>query len=332
MAHEIEQVGSTALAVFNRLPAWHRLGTVFDEAPSVQAAIEAAHLGGWNVRTVPLITTRNADDSIGIEDHGVDVPSHRAIVRTNPINGGTDILGVMGKDFVPVQNEAAFEFAQNILDVSDVRVEAAGSLREGKRVWMLLRVPDEVVVGDGDKTYPYLLVANGHDGSLALTVKFTAVRVVCANTLAMSLGKDSGVSFRHTKNVTNRIDAARKALQVAYSGMEALQDEAQRLLDIKVSGDKWDRFVNTLMPLPDFATATPQAMSRRINQRDSLRNVYEASTQDGIRGTAWGAYNAAVEWSDFYASDKPNVLAQRAVRNATDIWKRDAHKAALALA
>lgn len=321
MAHQIETINGTSLAVFHRDPAWHRLGTVFPDAPTVAEAIEAAHLGGWNVRTTPLLTSEASEPKSRFEIE-VEVASHRAIVRTNPITGSTDVLGVMGKDFAPVQNEDAFEFAQNILDVSDVRVEAAGSLREGRRVWLLLRVPDEIVIGDGDRTLPYLLVANGHDGTQALTVKFTAVRVVCANTLAMTK-RDSGVSFRHTKNVTNRIDQARKALEISYSGMEELQKEAEALLNAKVSEKGWDTFVDRLMPLDVDSPA--QAMTRQINKREALRNVYEASTQDGIRGTAWGVYNAAVEWSDFYATDKANVLATRAVRPATETWKRKAH-------
>ena len=45
--------------------------------------------------------------------------------------------------------------------------ETAGSLQEGKRVWLLARMPREFIIL-GERTTPYLVFSNAHDGSGAV--------------------------------------------------------------------------------------------------------------------------------------------------------------------
>ena len=176
MAHELEQLadGSTAFASA-RVPAWHQLGTVTTGCMTADQVIATARLGGWNVRKIPV--------------HGIDVatptgarveaPDKRMTVRTNPVTGGSDYLGIVGRDYVPVQNEACAEWLDLLIDASGARFETAGSLRGGRRVFVALKLPEGIRVAGIDDLDLYLALSTSHDGSSALRVDASTIRVVC---------------------------------------------------------------------------------------------------------------------------------------------------------
>src|SRR5678815_2693601 len=169
MAHEVES------GMFVGQPAWHGLGTVLPNAPSIEDAIVCAGLD-WTVKLAPL--------AIVADGRPVD---HCATVRESD----DSILGVVGPGYVPLQNREAFAWFQPMVESGAVTLEAAGSLREGRRIWILGRCADSSAdIVPGDEVRQYLLLAHGHDGSLAIRVGFTSVRVVCANTLRASLESD----------------------------------------------------------------------------------------------------------------------------------------------
>ncbi|MFD9413067.1 hypothetical protein ACFWBN_39640 [Streptomyces sp. NPDC059989] len=107
MADEIERFrdGSAAF-VSARVSAWHRLGRVTADVLTAEDAMREASLDGWNVRLVGLHATELTADGATL----LDVPNHRASVRTHPKSGRPETLGVVGPDYVPVQNEEHAEF------------------------------------------------------------------------------------------------------------------------------------------------------------------------------------------------------------------------------
>lgn len=146
MSHEFES------GFFVRQPAWHRLGVLLTEAPHIEDATRLAGLD-WHVHTAPLLTAS-----------GAVVDSHRAVLR------GSDgkILGVVGAAYRPLQNAQAFQFFEPFLESGLCELEAAGSLKEGKRVWVLARVKSaEAEVTSGDTVPGYFLLSNAHDGTQA---------------------------------------------------------------------------------------------------------------------------------------------------------------------
>ena len=83
MSHQIETHGTQAAAVFARKDAWHRLGTtVRDRAFTAEEAMRLGHLGGWDVRKLPLSTAEVSDGGVT----PIEVPGF-ATVRTNPFTG-----------------------------------------------------------------------------------------------------------------------------------------------------------------------------------------------------------------------------------------------------
>ena len=218
MAHELEINKETGEASFASLrqPAWHNLGTVFDNEVNTAEMLKLAHLDGWNVRL----------EDVAIPAGFESDKSYSFVSRTNPFNKDqTDILGVVGERYVPLQNEDLFSFGDNILDGGG-RWETAGSIRGGRVVFGSIALQDSITLdpnGRADKIDNYLLINTSHDGSIAIQASITPVRVVCANTLNLALSSFKGkkgvkqtFKIRHTQTAEGKIAVAREALGLAH--------------------------------------------------------------------------------------------------------------------
>lgn len=309
MSHEIEQHGDVGLAVFNRVPAWHVVGTTYDgtEDLTLDKALKIAHMNGWDVRKVPIVGY-DGDDAIEQDRWAMTV-------RNNPLdrNAPADPLGVVSKyDYTCVQNEEAFAFAERIMDEGMV-VEAAGSLHDGRQPFILFRAP-LLRIGGTDEVFPYIHIATSHDGSLAVTVNLTGVRVVCKNTQAMALSMATPrykVVHMGT-GVEGKVADARAALDMTFEGMTAFQAEADRLIDTEITAAKFDKIVEAVWPDPksDWAGAQTQVDTRR----EQFRSLFAGDTNTAITGTAWGALQAAWEQDEWsLAPDDPVKAANRSL-------------------
>ena len=147
MTHEIETHGSQAAAVFARKDAWHRLGTtVRDRAFTAEEAMRLGHLGGWDVRKLPLTTAEVSEGGVT----PIEVPGF-ATVRTNPFTGQPEALGVVGGGYTPLQNEDHADFLNLLADESGAIFDTAGSLRGGRKVFITMQLPDSLTVGGTDR-------------------------------------------------------------------------------------------------------------------------------------------------------------------------------------
>lgn len=280
MAHEIEStfsVGETP---------WHGLGKVLEEAPSVAEAIKLAGLD-WAVRT----------SKIYLAD-GTEVQSHKANVRSSD----GSVLGVVGNRYTPLQNAEAFAFFDPIVAAGLANLETAGSLRDGQRVWILCRVltggSDVSIVGD-DIVRKFILLSNGHDGSLAVRVGFTPVRVVCANTLAMAHqdGASQLIRLKHSASIVANLDRVREIMNLANQSFEATADQYRQLARHDISQKDLETYVRFV--LGHGATKDADLSTRAKNQIENVISLFETgrgNTVKGVRGTAWAAYNAVTEF------------------------------------
>jgi phage/plasmid-like protein (TIGR03299 family) len=318
MAHQIETQGSQAAAVFARVDAWHRLGaTVAGRAFTAEEAMRLGHLGGWNVRKAALI----AHDLNGEGVTTLSAPGY-ATVRDNPFTGQPEALGVVGGGYEPLQNEDHAAFLNTLADESGAIFDTAGSLRGGRQVFITMRLPESMAVGGSDAVDLNIAAFNSHDGSAAFRIVVTPVRVVCANTQAAALRRNKGsFSIRHTRNAKAAVAAARDALGLTFKYVEEFQTEAERLIDTTLTDGQFDDLIEaTFGPLdPDASERTKQADAERYDTLSFL--FHEAETQQGIRGTAWAAYQAVAEYVDHYAP----VRAKReaAVARATRLLTSD---------
>ena len=174
MAHELDTTDGQVSFANSRSDAWHRLGQSVGHTMTAREALDAAHLAGWNVRKMPLQVPQQPvlhDDGVTTPPP-LPVPDFYATVRTNPINGALDVLGVVGGKYEPVQNEASCDLLDALVDESGAHFETAGALRGGRETFVTMKLPNSMVFdgrdGSKDRTDFYLAALNSHDGYLPL--------------------------------------------------------------------------------------------------------------------------------------------------------------------
>jgi phage/plasmid-like protein (TIGR03299 family) len=217
MAQEVESM------VYVGEEPWHGLGTKVPEGKrlSITEAITAAGLN-WEVG-LRHIFAGDVDGCIrvGIQD--------RYATYRETDNA---VLGIVGAGYRPLQNEEAFYWFQPFLDAKAATIETAGSLSGGKIIWILARVEigQKAIKGD-DIVRNYILLSNSHDGSLAVRVGFTPIRVVCNNTLCMAHESEASklIRVRHTSRILENLDSVREIMDLANKEFVATIEQYREL-------------------------------------------------------------------------------------------------------
>ena len=263
---------------------WHGLGVKVASAPKSQEALRLAELD-WKVIQEPIYT--------GNEEK---IEGFKANVR----DLDRKVLGVVTDRYKIIQNEEAFAFTDELLG-EGVRYETAGSLMGGRKVWLLAHLPHEYII-TGDRISPYLVFSNTHDGSGAVKVALTPIRVVCSNTLnlALSTAKRSW-SMVHTGNVKDRLKEAGDTLFLAEKYMDRLGKEFENLRMKKLTDQQVLDYIEILLPCED--DSTPQQVKNMERLREDLKMRYfEAPDLQDVGKNAYRFINAV---SDFATHAKP---------------------------
>ena len=257
-----------------RTPVWHGLGTRVEEALTSKDALHHSGLD-WTVRQEPMMT-----------ETFLTVPGCKANIR----NDNNAILGVVSDSYQIVQNEEAFAFTDALLG-EGVRYETAGSLDGGRKVWLLARLPEKYQLV-GEDVDPYIVFTNTHDGSGAIKVAPTPIRVVCQNTLNLALNTAKRCwSTKHTSNVHSRMEDARNTLFYADKYMKALQQEAERLSMQRVTDKMFYNLIDKLMPVEDDASEQTKANNLKLRS-DVINRYFYAPDLVDLPKNGWRFINA----------------------------------------
>ena len=174
MAHMVE-----TMAYAGELP-WHGLGVkVIDDLTPEQMMQKAGV--DWSVEKQDLVTKM-----------GSSVKNKQALVRSSD----GEVLDIVGKGWNPVQNAEAFNFFEEYVRAGDMQMHTAGSLNGGKMVWALAKTNESFELFNGDVTENYFLFSNPHEFGKAIDIRMTPIRVVCNNTLTLSLSQDSNAMLK----------------------------------------------------------------------------------------------------------------------------------------
>ena len=176
-----------------------------------------------------------------------------------------------------------------------MRYETAGSLREGKKIWLLAKMPAAKVAGDDVE--PYLCFSNTHDGSGAVKVCMTPVRVVCNNTLNLALNSAKrSWAMKHVGDMTAKLDEARRTLELADRYMMHLDGAALQLANVTVTDEKLENILNEMFPLKEDATERQKNTVKAV--KDEFMICYFMPDLAKFRGTGWGVVNAMADMVD----------------------------------
>lgn len=296
MAHEL---GNTDTMFSVRETPWHKLGRVVQNAPTTEDAIKLAGLD-WAVDKVPMFL---AD---GVK---VDPKIAQAVRRA------TDgrILGVVGPRYTPWQNAEAFKWFDPFLSAGEATLETAGSLRDGKRVWVLAKIghngDSHAEVVPGDDVINHMLIANGHDGSLAIHVGRVRTRVVCANTLRGALGEGSTLRVRHTKSATETLEEVRDLMRAEHDAFSKDISAFRELAKKQVTKAGIREYVEAVFP---DSFKKKEDMKRGTSSKGAQGRVWApsagASLVNDLLGGASTAASAGVDYSEQIAEVGSEIL------------------------
>jgi phage/plasmid-like protein (TIGR03299 family) len=275
---------------------WHGLGVVLDQPPATIAeAVELSSLG-WRVEREPIAVDRGdvaMVDSIW-DPRCEEIPGWWANVRQDT----RAVLGIVGERYRIVQNVDAFAFIDQLLG-SSMQFETAGSLHGGRRVWVLARLPEHIEVG-GDPVRPYVLLMNGHDGSTAVVVASTPVRVVCQNTMTLALDRARRrYSIRHTEKVREHVHQARRVLELSVDYYRQFKALGDRLASERCTEGQLRRVLELLYPSGTDDVSDRARRSREQTRRRIVELFMHGDTRGNAPASKWAAINAIVEYSDW---------------------------------
>ena len=275
MAHEVETMFSV------REKPWHYELTkdvtkLIQEAPTSKDALHYAGLD-WEVLQTPVF----------MEDL-TEIPNYKANVRSTD----KSVLGIVTNKYKVVQNTEAFEFTDAIVGETEngvVTYETAGSLCGGRKIWLLAKMPVQKVLDDDVE--PYMFFSNSHDGSGAIKVGMTPIRIVCNNTLNMALaGAKRSWSTKHVGDMKSKLEEAKMCLSMADKYMQNLDIEADRLANAKLYKEQIDEILEEMFPITET-----DGERKKNNVKELKDQFYMCYVQPDIAqyiNTAWGAINS----------------------------------------
>jgi phage/plasmid-like protein (TIGR03299 family) len=277
MAHEIME--HDFMFSGKGIVPWHGIGKALDGVLTSEDAIREAKLD-WQVVQTPVYTANN---------WVAPIPGYAANVREDT----KEVLGIVGEKYQVAQNRNVFAFADELIGTNQVKCtyETAGSLFNGRRVFMLVNMPEGRIVEDNYQ--PYLCLSNAHDGSSALQIFLTGIRVVCNNTLQAALQTAKRkISIRHLSGMDTRKNEAVKAMGAASKYFHDLEVFASMLAGRKVNIGK---VLDRLFPASD-AMSTRQVKAN-LEVKELIKTIlHQKDDLQNYRGTAWGAYNAIADY------------------------------------
>ena len=278
MAHEVETLAYVSNEQNGRFVPWHGLGVPVANYMTSAEALKAAELD-WRVEGREIFTSE-----------GIKIPGYVANTRDKD----NSVLGVVTDKYRVVQNEDAFSFTDALIG-DDVKYETAGSLRNGKSVFLLAKLPERKILDDTFDNY--ICFTNTFDGSGAVKVAMTPTRVVCQNTLNLALSSAKRMwTCKHMGKMENKLHEAQETLGLAEKFMDELAVVAERLANVSLNNDEIRDIVNEMFPINEDSPERAKANMQKA--KTEFMVAYYMPDIEKFRNTAWGVLNGAADFID----------------------------------
>ena len=289
MSHNVE-----TMAYVGETP-WHGLGNVLSPGQSLDVWKRQAGMD-WSIRSSPV---HYLTQSIGgFTGDLLDFSEHKVLYRSDT----NKPLSVVGHKYHVVQPEEVLEFYRDLTEYSGFQLETAGVLKGGRKLWALAKTGYDGELKGRDRINGYVLLATACDGSMATTVQFTSIRVVCQNTLSVSLREGAQhhapcVKVRH--NTRFDADAVKRQLGISVGAWSDFMYELKGLSQRPFTEKEAETFLQQLM-VPASSPNPEKANRRSINRALALyQGQGRGSLIESAHGTAFGLLNAVTEFVDY---------------------------------
>lgn len=307
--HGIEKwIDGRATFVAVKEHGWHRMNGAQGlsmEDLSIERAMELAHMSNLDYRLDPAYAL--------VDGEYVEVPNNVALTRIHPfLRERVGMSTGMSERFELHTPEQVAEFGQAIIDEGQP-LSALGLIDNGMRMFAAFRLTG-CTIGGVDAVNLYLNIMSGFDGRMSTIARSSAIRVECRNTMNAVMNQASMPTYiaKHIgRPLEDRVDDARAALAIGWQSVDAFQQEANLLFDREITKVQFDKIVAGFLPIPDNAELNQ--VERIKGQRNDLRMVAELGTAKNLQGTAWGAWNALTEYTNWHAgrtSDSSRLIGQ----------------------
>jgi len=315
MAHNVE-----TMAYAGEVP-WHGLGVPVSNDLTPNQMMKKAGLD-WTVEQI--------DSYVTVGDKKIPT-GMKALVRSSD----NKVLTNIGQVWNPVQNEDAFNFFSEYVLKGDMEMHTAGSLKGGQLVWALAKVKESFDLFGGDTIESYLLFSNPHKYGFSIDVRFTPIRVVCNNTLSLSLEAKAERSVKVGHRTEFNADEVKKALGIASAKLSQYKEMAEFLGSKRYNIDNLIEYYNTVFP----RTADKRVQNQELSVESLSKNAKAAfdaiELQPGAKyaeGSWWQAFNSVTYVTDHLQGRNPDNRLYSSWFGGNQIRKRDALKTALEFA
>ena len=282
MAHELEMInGEAQMAYVGDVP-WHGLGTKVDRELTPDQFQKVAGLD-WTVEKQPLVTAT-----------GIPIKNKEALIRSSD----NSVLDVVGTGWNPVQNSEAFEFFHDYVMAGDMEMHTAGSLKDGQMVWALAKTKESFELFKGDQTDNYFLFTNPHQFGKSINIRMTPIRVVCNNTLTLSLSQstDKMVTVNHRKAFDP--DMVKEQMGIAKEKMEQYKSMAAFLGGKRATGDNVIQYFNEVFGAPAKEKEDGVLPFTSRNAKIAMENLNTQPGANFAEGSWWQAFNSVTYMTD----------------------------------
>lgn len=292
MAHELEfDANGNANMVYAGDVPWHGLGTQVSNDLTPQQMLEKANLD-WKVNKYPIYAE--------VDKEKIQADQF-ALVRSSD----KKILSIVGEGWEPCQNETAFEFFTDFVLAGEMTMETAGSLRGGKNVWALAKTNESFDLFNGDQVNNYLLFSNPHEYGQSIVIQATPIRVVCNNTLTLSVTQNFDKEIRVNHRREFNTDEVKKTLGIASKKLQKYKETAEFLGSIEFKDEKLKEYFSSLFP-----------SSKKDKLSHTAKKLTEiVETQPGVEyapNSWWQAYNSISYLTDHVVGRSDETRLQSA--------------------
>lgn len=282
MSHLLESLMYVNNVAGERYIPWHGLGVGVDEAQTSKEAIKIAGLD-WEVHSKPIYN-----------DKGIEIPNYKANTRSTD----DSVLGIVSNRYKIVQNSEAFDFTDSLVG-EGCTYETAGSLMNGKKIFLTTKLPGTKIVGDDFENF--IVFTNSHDGLGSIQACMAPVRVVCNNTLNLALNNASRKwTTRHLGDIQSKLDEAKHTLQLAHEYMDKFAVVADQMANTTVREAEVAQILDSIYAVPEDASDRIKANAAK-KKEDFMIYMFAPDILK-FKDTAWGVINAA---SDFATHSTP---------------------------